>query len=59
MQKKKNEKGFTLVELTTVVAVITILAGIAIPNYIGYKEIGQRFCLSRCQKCLSCHPGPF
>ena len=38
MEKQKNEKGFTLVELMTVVAVITILAGIAIPNYIGYRK---------------------
>jgi prepilin-type N-terminal cleavage/methylation domain-containing protein len=36
--EKKNEKGFTLVELMTVVAFITILAGIAIPNYLGYEK---------------------
>jgi len=38
MLKKKTEKGFTLVELMAVVAVTSVLAGIAIPNYIGYQK---------------------
>jgi prepilin-type N-terminal cleavage/methylation domain-containing protein len=38
MSEKMNEKGFTLVELMTVVAVISILAGIAVPNYLGYQK---------------------
>ena len=41
LNKKKNQKGFTLVELLIIIAIIGILAAIAIPQFNTYRLRAQ------------------
>ena len=40
--KRQVKKGFTLVEIMIVVAIIAILAAVAIPNFIKYRNESQK-----------------
>lgn len=38
MKKKKNNKGFSLVELIVVIAIMAVLVGVLAPQFMGYVE---------------------
>jgi len=39
---RRNQKGFSLIEMMIVVALLGIVAGIAIPTYMGIQKKGKR-----------------
>jgi type IV pilus assembly protein PilA len=42
LQKKMNQKGFTLIELIIVIAILGILAALAIPRFFGFTESAKQ-----------------
>jgi len=42
LQRMRDERGITLIELLAVVAIVAILAAIAIPMYTGYIQRARR-----------------
>ncbi len=41
-QKKMNNKGFSIVELIIVIAIMAVLVGVLAPTYLGYVEKSRK-----------------
>jgi len=42
MRKRRDQRGFTLMELMVVIVIVAILAAVAVPLYINYVNDAQR-----------------
>ncbi|MEO5617672.1 MAG: prepilin-type N-terminal cleavage/methylation domain-containing protein [Candidatus Eisenbacteria bacterium] len=42
MEKHRDERGFTLMELMVVIVIVAILAAVAVPLYVNYVKDAQR-----------------
>lgn len=42
MRRMMNKKGFTLIELIVVLAILGVILAIAVPNYTGLQDEAQR-----------------
>ena len=56
--KNKDNKGFSLVELVVVIAVLAILSAVAIPAFVGVQEkaaveVAKQFLLNAFKECLT------